>query len=495
MQGVERVTVEELIHRATDGRRFERHSFFRPSLVYQTLKDPFWVWCEYHAPRSEAVDETTRYDTWRLQWGIEHEQAWIRNHYPDAVTIDPPFGFEALQNTVRVMLKGVRAIHQPQLWDLAGGTYGRADLLLRDDTRASDLGPYSYRLVEIKRSKSLRDYHVLDAAFYNRMLGRIQGYSPSEMTLVIGEAVEEVSYTGRETELDEILLRWRTLRDGGHMPEPGRPPGVTASPWRVYGKKLVEERKGLVLLAGVGERERERLRAAGIHRVDHLWDLGLEKACEILGNHHGTQAYYVAQAYKANQPILKRGAPLNIPRAQRHLYFDFESVDDSHPSVPPHVYLVGCWDAEQDRYDKFLAHGPEDEGRILREFLEYVGDGKSTLLYHWTDYEITQMKGVIRRWPELGAPLGDMMSSCVDLKQVIQSAVYLPVPSFSLKCVAPALGFRWRQEKFDAFESMVCYWDYLDGAGGAIMDKVFHYNEDDCRAMWHVDRDLTERFM
>jgi uncharacterized protein len=76
---------------------------------------------------------------------------------------------------------------------------------------------------------------------------------------------------------------------------------------------------------------------------------------------------------------------------------------------------------------------------------------------------------------------------------VIKSAVYLPVPRFSLKCVAPALGFRWRQDDFDAFESMMSYWDCLDGADESIMENVLTYNEDDCRAMWHVDHALTKR--
>ena len=61
------MTVEELIQRATGGLKFDRHSLFRPSLVYKVLKDPFWVWCEYHAPRAEAVDETSRYDEMRFQ--------------------------------------------------------------------------------------------------------------------------------------------------------------------------------------------------------------------------------------------------------------------------------------------------------------------------------------------------------------------------------------------------------------------------------------------
>ena len=60
--------------------------------------------------------------------------------------------------------------------------------------------------------------------------------------------------------------------------------------------------------------------------------------------------------------------------------------------------------------------------------------------------------------------------------------------------VAPALGFTWRQEGFDAFDSMVCYWDYLDGGDEAIIEKTLLYNEDDCRAMWHIDHELTKRF-
>ncbi|MEE8510268.1 MAG: hypothetical protein V3S57_04420, partial [candidate division NC10 bacterium] len=146
VQGGGRVTVEELIQRATGGLKLDRQSIFRPSLVYKVLKDPFWVWCEYHAPRAEAVDETSRYDEMRFQLGSEHEAAWVSEHYPDALEITPDFGFEALKNTMRAMLDGVSAIYQPQLWDLAGGTYGRGDLLVRSDARKSDLGPYHYRL-------------------------------------------------------------------------------------------------------------------------------------------------------------------------------------------------------------------------------------------------------------------------------------------------------------------------------------------------------------
>ncbi len=103
------------------------------------------------------------------------------------------------------------------------------------------------------------------------------------------------------------------------------------------------------------------------------------------------------------------------------------------------------------------------------------------------------MTKVIQRWPTLEGGLRKLISSCVDLKQIIQSAVYLPVPTFSLKSVAPALGFRWRQESFGAFESMVCYWDYLDAVEKSTINKAILYNEDDCVSMWHIDQELTKR--
>ena len=484
--------VPELIQRATSGQALNRHLLFRPSLVYQVLYDPFWIWCEYHAPRSEAVDETSRYDQMRFQRGIEHEQAWVKEHYPDALEIEPKFGLEALKNTFKAMLDGIPAIYQPQLWDLGSAVYGKGDLLLRDQSHGSDLGPYHYRVVEIKRSGSLKDQHILQAAFYNRMLGRMQGYTPEHLSIALRERSERVSYPGREIELDEILFTWKALREGRYIPEPGRPPKVTDSPWRVYGDKLVHTRKDLVLLAGIGPKERGRLRAAGIHTVDQLWALRLEEVCEILGKQYGTTAFHVAQAYRMGQPVLKPGGRLAIPRAKRHLYFDFETSDEVHPTEPPHVYLIGCWDAEQGRFVYFLGRGAGDEERIFREFLKYVGDVENTRLYHWTDFEIVQIMKILHRWPSLERPLRRLISVCVDLKEAIKSAVYLPVPSFSLKCVAPALGFRWRQEEIGAFESMICYWDYLEGRDKSTIDKAILYNEDDCLAMWHVDRALTQ---
>jgi predicted RecB family nuclease len=190
---------------------------------------------------------------------------------------------------------------------------------------------------------------------------------------------------------------------------------------------------------------------------------------------------------------LKPGQQLKIPRARRLLYFDFETSDSVHPTEPPHNYLIGCYDGTRDQFVKFLARGAEDEGRIFTEFVDYVGDPRDVCLYHWTDFEIHQMRRVMRRWPALRNSLEQIISHCVDLKETIQAAVYLPVPSFSIKAVAPALGFRWRQKEIGAYQSMVCYWDYLEYRDLFAIDPALVYNEDDCVAMWRVDQELARR--
>jgi hypothetical protein len=226
------VTLKELIRRATSGLKLERHSLFRPSLAYELLRDPFWVWCEYNAPPSEAVDETGRYDEMRLQRGIDYEQAWVGKHHPEAVRIEPAFGLEALRNTLQAMLEGCPAIYQPQLWDLGGETYGRGDLLVRDNSHRSDLGLYHYRVVEIKRSGSLQDYHTVQGALYNRMVGKIQGFLTPEMTIALRDTVEQVPYAAVESALDDVLLTWQALCDGApslSLAGPRRPRAALAS--------------------------------------------------------------------------------------------------------------------------------------------------------------------------------------------------------------------------------------------------------------------------
>ncbi|MCD5401951.1 ribonuclease H-like domain-containing protein [candidate division NPL-UPA2 bacterium] len=165
-----------------------------------------------------------------------------------------------------------------------------------------------------------------------------------------------------------------------------------------------------------------------------------------------------------------------------------------HPTEPPHVYLIGLWDGEKGEFVHFLGRGAEEEQGIFEDFLSYVGNPEGVCLYHWTDFEVGTMKEVAGRHPQIAGQLERLINSCVDLKEVIKRQVYLPVPTYSIKSVAPCLGFHWRQKDVDAFESMALYWEFLKDGEEKKIQKVLDYNEDDCQAMFHVDQRICQEF-
>ena len=401
MSAPSKTTLETLLQRATAGQKFNRHNLFRPSLSYYLLKDPFWLWCQHHAPKNAAVDETTRYEKLRMQQGVEYEQRWVKSHYPDAVEIKPGFGFAALKNTCRALLAGAPAIYQPQLWDLAQATYGKGDLLVRDDSAPSDLGPFHYRVIEIKRSQSLQTSHALQGAFYNENIGKLQGFVPDQFTIVLKDSEETVSFADKAQEIAAARELWRELRDGSVVPETNRPPNAASSPWRIYANQRASDERDLILLAESPSANGTSCAAPAFTESIKSGSCARKNWWRYSANTLARSPYHVSQAYKVSGPILKPGQQLTIPRSKRLLYFDFETSDSVHPSEPPHTYLIGCYDGARDQFVKFLARGAEDEARIFTEFFDYVGDPRDVCLYHWTDFEIQQMRRVARRWPML----------------------------------------------------------------------------------------------
>ena len=189
-----------------------------------------------------------------------------------------------------------------------------------------------------------------------------------------------------------------------------------------------------------------------------------------------------------NAPVPKDGKIFNPRRGKRNLYFDFENTDDLSNSQPPHTYLIGVWEKETRKYTAFLAKGAQDEEKIFREFLEFAMDSDENSLYHWTECEVHSLRQIAGKYPQLREKIKAAISCCVDIKAEIQKAFYLPSPSFSLKAAAPAFGFSWRQSECNAMDSMVYYWEWLESGDDELINKVLTYNEDDCIAMYHVDK-------
>ena len=118
------------------------------------------------------------------QRGLEHERAYVealRAQGLTAIDLAEHQGERAVARTREEMAAGTSVIIQPALRD--GRWFGRPDVLLRIET-PSDLGGWSYQVIDTKLTRETRGGTVLQLALYSALLAIAQGLLPEEFRVV-----------------------------------------------------------------------------------------------------------------------------------------------------------------------------------------------------------------------------------------------------------------------------------------------------------------------
>lgn len=141
---------------------------------------------------------------------------------------------------------------------------------------------------------------------------------------------------------------------------------------------------------------------------------------------------------------------------------------------------------KKPEYIAFLADRPEDEGNAFARFVGKVAEilrrNPSAPIYHYHSYERTSVAKLFDRYPDQPITKDDLMDRFVDLHRLVKDAFVLPVEGYGLKPVSKWLGFKYRNPKSSATQSMLWYRLWLDTGNRQYLDDSVLYNEDDCRA-------------
>src|SRR5205823_14122185 len=94
---------------------------------------------------------------------------------------------DAASRTIEAIRDGADVIYQATFLDELDFEqgYGRADFLVRVD-KPSELGSFSYEVVETKLARSTKARAIIQLCFYSDLLSRIQGVVPDYMRVVLG---------------------------------------------------------------------------------------------------------------------------------------------------------------------------------------------------------------------------------------------------------------------------------------------------------------------
>ncbi|MDR0734830.1 MAG: TM0106 family RecB-like putative nuclease [Elusimicrobiota bacterium] len=486
---------EEIFYKMSAGRTPDAGDF-HAGKMYLLLQDPFGLWCNYHAPQEEAVEEPNLYENMRGRADRGNRDAWIHEYCRTTIIIrGADDDAKRFKNTLDAMAEGIEGIIGACLWDLRGqrGVWGTVNLLLKVNNGVSLFGDYHYKIVQLKRAGDLKEHYAVQTALMDMILTEVQSAKAANALFVLRSKEQSLDTDRFKERVRTCIEDWAAIKAGALVPEAKKPPKAAHAPWRVYANKYVFKHKDLVLLPHLSAAQRGLLRAAGLINYEDVLDAGLAKIKEILADPQNpadvlaAEIYSTAAAYRAQKPVARSREFWPPAVAARNLYFDFEATETFTGDTISFVYLIGLWDKEGGKFVSFIAKSEADEQSIFKQFADYIGDGADANLYHWTEYEVKKMQKLREKYPAIKADLEKLLSRCVDLKIVVEKSFYLPSPSLSLKAVAPAFGFRWRQTDCGAMDSMVYFTKWLAGGPQELMDKVLMYNEDDCRAMLFIE--------
>ncbi|MEM9155866.1 MAG: TM0106 family RecB-like putative nuclease, partial [Cyanobacteria bacterium P01_F01_bin.33] len=113
--------------------------------------------------------------------------------------------------------------------------------------------------------------------------------------------------------------------------------------------------------------------------------------------------------------------------------------------------------------------------------------------YHFHSFEIQTCRRLTEQYGTDRAALHALLARMVDLHPIVSQCVVLPTESYSLKHIARWLGFSWRQSDADGAQSIFWYAQWLETGDRNFLNATVTYNEDDCRATYHLKQWLETR--
>ena len=438
------------------------------------------------------------------QHGDEHERAYLQRLEAEGkhvVRIDTEHAsFEASQQATREALAaGPDVIFQAALGDGMWGGY--ADFLERVPV-PSDLGAFSYEVVDTKLKRKPAPGHVLQLALYSDLLADIQGHPPEQAHIVLGTG-ERVHFRLSEYAAYARLARER-LADFVQNPPKTRPVPCALCDlcrWRDHCGDAWRNADSLYLTAGITKSQVVKLEAAGVQTLAAL----AERETRVKNLAAPTLDKLRVQARL--QHARKRGEPMfalrppapgkgfaRMPRPDPcDLFYDIEgdpfysepdSEADSEADSEGLEYLHGVWDGKD--FTALWAHNLAEEKDALVALFGLFGERllkyPNAHIYHYAPYEITALRRLAMRHG-IGEALLDQWlreRRFVDLYAVVRGGVFASEPSYSLKDLEAFYDMPRTGEVKTAGGSIVAYEKWRETGDPEILREIEEYNRIDC---------------
>jgi uncharacterized protein len=476
---------------------------------------------DHHDPRLEAL----------IERGFQHEAAFL-DHLEGkgrVVTRLPKADdtTSGTQQTIAAMQAGTEVIVQATL--TSGRWLGYADVLLRVET-PSDLGAWSYEVLDTKLARETRAGTILQLSLYSDIVGELQGTPPEHMHVVSpGRDFEPETHRVDDYAAYYRHVRRRLEEAVAELPsennEPCYPEPVAQCDICRWWADCRDRRRAddhLSLVAGISRLQVRELEERGTTTVAKLaevpvplgWKprrgsrMGLENVRE--------QARVQIAGRKTGAPV-HEFLPLEPDRGFARLpapspgdiFFDIEGGRFVGEHGLEYLLAFVHEDGGNGSADKrpTRTNGPTYEHRWAfdaageRQAFEWLVDtviarwavDPTMHIYHYAPYEPSALKRLMGRYATREDEVDRMLRGglFVDLFHIVRQAVRASVESYSIKELERFYGFARSVDLRDAgqalrrVEHMLELGEALDTEDNDLA-AVLGYNTDDCVSTLHL---------
>lgn len=334
------------------------------------------------------------------------------------------------------------------------GTFRHEGVLIRADVLIPDGN--GWRLIEVKASTSVKDYHVLDCAIQDWVLRNAginvtsislahvnnqfvyQGDGNYDGLLLENELTEEVR--ALEPRVIELLAKARTAVTG---PMPEINVGAQCNkPYECQFQAYCWPTDTRYPITGLGGSKAN---------LGKLVALGVQDILDVDENSitSETQQRIFRVTCKGEAEVLDAARDALTALPYPRYYLDFETVALAVPiwsGTRPYAAVPVQWSIHVEekgvlRHEEFLDLSGEPPMRALAiRMIEVLGDSGPVLMY--TNYEVRVLNGLIELFPDLRSPLQAIVARLYDLHPVVKQNYYHPdmLGSWSIKAVLPCIA-------------------------------------------------------
>ncbi len=400
---------------------------------------------------------------------------------------------------------------------------GRADILLKVN-RPSDLGDWSYEVIDTKLAQETRAGTILQLCLYSNIVGEFQGTPPEFMHVVApGHAFQPETFR-----VDDFMAYYRLVQQNlvgaadsyspdspGTYPEPV--PQCDICRWWSHCDRRWREDDHLSLVAGLSKLQANELRARRIGTLEAL--AGLEMPLEPRPGRGAPDGYLrVREQARIQLEGRERQEPVYelLPSEQGQgfqrlpesspgdIFFDIEG--DHFVEGGGLEYLFG-WvvldDQQSPQYAVSWGFDRPAEKNMFEAFVDFVLDRWSRYpdlhIYHFAHYEPSTLKRLMGRYASREEEVDRMLRAglFVDLHAVVKQSVRASVERYSIKDLESFYDYTRQLSLREASKNIrllerALELDQLDSVPEEICRAVEEYNEDDCISTLRL-RDWLER--